>query len=152
VDSLDDVLEIVRMYKLRWHIEQYHLILKSGCRIEKLQFETAARILKVISILSAVALRILQITYHARLEPATPCTEILSHTEWQALQTRIQGKPVAKHARPPTLKQAVLWIGRLGGHLGRKSDGMPGVRAMWSGWRDLQILTKMYIVCTSGLD
>ncbi|MFH1090746.1 MAG: IS4 family transposase [Pseudomonadota bacterium] len=41
---------------------------------------------------------------------------------------------------PPTLKQAIMWIGRLGGHLGRKSDGRPGIRTLWRGLRDLSLL------------
>jgi hypothetical protein len=150
IDTLEDVIEVVRLYTLRWRIEEYHLILKSGCRIEKVQFETADRIMKVLSLLAAAALRILQLTYRARVEPDVPCAEVLTEDEWRALVTRIQGRPPPKRARPPTLKQAVLWIGRLGGHLGRKSDGMPGVRTMWSGWRDLQILVIMYQACTQG--
>ncbi|MBK7003559.1 MAG: hypothetical protein IPH35_27835 [Rhodoferax sp.] len=39
-----------------------------------------------------------------------------------------------------TIRQAVLWIGRLGGHLNRKSDGMPGVRTMWRGLQALALL------------
>jgi hypothetical protein len=151
IDTLEDVIEIVRLYTLRWRIEEYHLILKSGCRIEKVQFETAERITKVLSLLAA-ALRLLQLTYRARVEPDLPCTEVLIKDEWRALVTRIEGRPPSKRARPPTLKQAVLWIGRLGGHLGRKSDGMPGVRTMWQGWRDLQILVVMYRACTQGPD
>ena len=44
----------------------------------------------------------------------------------------------------PTIEQATIWIGRLGGHLGRKRDGMPGVRTLWRGWRDLAILVAGY--------
>ena len=39
-----------------------------------------------------------------------------------------------------TIAQAVLWIGRLGGHLNRKRDGMPGVRTLWRGLHDLSVL------------
>ena len=40
--------------------------------------------------------------------------------------------------------EAVRMIARLGGHLGRKSDGMPGVRVLWRGLRDLQMLVEGY--------
>jgi hypothetical protein len=148
IDTFEEVLEVVRIYTLRWRIEEYHLILKSGCRIEQLQFETAVRLMKMIAILAAVALRLLALTYHARLEPDLPCTQILTEDEWRALVTGIQGRPPPKKARPPTMKQAIMWIGKLGGHVGRKSDGMPGVRTMWRGWQDLQLLTTMYQACT----
>jgi len=41
-----------------------------------------------------------------------------------------------------TFSQAVLWIGRLGGHLNRKKDGMPGVRTLWRGLRDLDVAVE----------
>jgi len=147
IDTLEEALEVVRIYKLRWRIEEYHLILKSGCGAEKLQFETAKRLMKMLAILAAVALRLLALTYHARIEPDLPCTEILAEDEWRALVTGIQGKPPSRKARPPTMRQAILWIGKLGGHVGRKSDGMPGVRTLWRGWQDLQLLATMYQAC-----
>lgn len=152
IDSLADAQEVAQIYRLRWRIEEYHTILKSGCRMEEVQFETAERIMKVLAIMAAVAVRLLQITYWARMEPETPCTVVLSENEWRALQTKIQGRPPTKEARPPTLKQAVLWVGRLGGHLGRKGDGMPGIRTLWRGWRDLALLTSLYVAFTSELD
>jgi Transposase Tn5 dimerisation domain len=45
-----------------------------------------------------------------------------------------------------TIGQAVLWIGRLGGHLNRKGDGMPGVRTMWRGLHDLTLLVAGFRV------
>lgn len=147
VDTLEDVQEVVRIYTLRWRIEEYHLILKSGCNAEEMQFETAERLMKMLTLLCANAMRILQLTHQARIEPHLPCTAVLSQDEWRALVTAIQGHPPSQTARPPTLQQAVLWIGKLGGHIGRKSDGMPGVRTLWRGWQDLQLLTVMYKTC-----
>lgn len=40
-------------------------------------------------------------------------------------------------AEPPTLTQAVRMIARLGGFLGRKGDGEPGVKTIWRGLRRL---------------
>jgi len=147
IDTLKEVLEVVRIYTLRWRIEEYHLILKSGCKAEGLQFETATRLMRMLALLAAIALRLLVLTYQARMEPDRPCTEVLSDAEWRALVTAIHKTPPPKKIRPPTLKQAILWIGKLGGHVGRKSDGMPGVRTMWRGWQDLQLLTVMYQSC-----
>lgn len=147
IDNLRDVRQIVEFYRLRWRIEEYHLILKSGCRMESVQFESAERIYKVLSLYGGVALRILQLNYRARTEPDLPCTTVLSDVEWRALQTHIKGKPPEEDQPPPTLRQAVLWVGRLGGHAGRKGDGMPGVRSLWRGWRDLALLAVIYAAC-----
>jgi hypothetical protein len=51
---------------------------------------------------------------------------------------------LTNRVKVPTVKQAILWIGRLGGHLNRKRDGMPGVRTLWRGWRDLTLLVTGY--------
>ena len=149
IDTLEEVLEVVRIYTLRGRIEEYHLILKSGCNAERLQFETAERLMKMLALLAAVAQRLLTLTHWARIEPDLPCTAVLSEDEWRALVTAIHERPPPKKARPPTLKQAILWVGKLGGHIGRKSDGMPGVRTLWRGWQDLQLLTVMYQACVS---
>ena len=45
---------------------------------------------------------------------------------------------------PPSLFQAVRWIGRLGGHLGRKSDGPPGLKTVWLGYQRLCDAASMY--------
>ena len=37
--TLTEVQEVVRKYTCRWPIEEYHLTLKSGCRIEDLRLE-----------------------------------------------------------------------------------------------------------------
>ncbi|MBI4881637.1 MAG: hypothetical protein HY812_18550, partial [Planctomycetes bacterium] len=37
-------------------------------------------------------------------------------------------------------------LGRLGGHLGRKSDGEPGVVTMWRGLQRLPDITEMWTI------
>jgi len=44
----------------------------------------------------------------------------------------------------PTVRQAVRWIAQMGGFLGRKSDGEPGVTAIWRGWQRLQDLASTW--------
>lgn len=142
--NLQETLSIIEIYKKRWRIEEVHLALKSGCRIEAVRFETAERIAKAIALYSPIAVRIVRLRDLARLEPEESSTQVLGEDEWRALWTYIHKKPPSPKQRPPNLKQAVLWIGRIGGHLGRKSDGMPGVRTLWRGWRDLSLLAELY--------
>jgi hypothetical protein len=136
--------KVVETYQLRWRIEEFHLALKSGCKVERSQLKTAERIEVLLALCCSVAVRILQLTLLARTEPATLCTEVLSEDEWQVLWAYVQRRPVAQAHGPPTIQEAVRMLGRLGGHLGRKSDGMPGVRSLWRGWRDLQLLVDGY--------
>jgi hypothetical protein len=138
--TLADILEILRFYGFRWRIEDFHLTLKSGCQIEKLELEEADRLIKAATLYSAVAVRIVTLRDLARVEPTAPCTLILTSDEWQVLWARFAKQKLTPDTEAPTIKQAVQWIGRLGGHLGRKRDGMPGVRTLWRGFRDLSLL------------
>jgi len=138
--------DVIETYKLRWLIEDFHRVLKGGCRIEKTQLKTAERIEELLALLSAVAARLLALRQWARTEPDAPCTEVLSEDEWRVLLAYTHKRPLAGGLSPPTMREAVRMIGRLGGHLGRKGDGMPGVKTSWQGWRDLQILVEGYHV------
>jgi hypothetical protein len=134
------ILAVVRAYALRWRIEDFHLVWKQGCRVEQLQLETRQRLEKALVLYAGVAVRILQLRDRARREPTAPCTEVLTEDEWQALYAHSTGTTPTAVTPVPTVEQVTKWIGRLGGHLGRKRDGMPGVRTLWRGWRDLAIL------------
>jgi hypothetical protein len=108
--------------------------------VEQLQLQTREWLEKALILYAGVAVRLLRLRDLARQEPETPCTEVLSEEEWQALSVHVTGEVPPEQTPVPTVAQAVKWIGRLGGHLGRKRDGMPGVRTLWRGWRDLTVL------------
>ena len=92
-----------------------------------------------------VAWRLHWLTYINRTAPDLPCTHILTTVEWQALYMRIH-KTSAFPTPLPTVRQAVRWIAKLGGFLGRKSDGEPGITAIWRGWQRLQDLASIWQV------
>jgi hypothetical protein len=138
-----DALERLDWYAARWGIEVWHKVLKSGCRIEDRQLETAARLTRCLALYSVIAWRILHATMLSRSAPTLPCTVLLDDDEWQALYCRIHRVAVAP-PKPPTLRQAVRWIAQLGGFLGRKRDGEPGVTVLWKGLQHLVDITAMY--------
>jgi hypothetical protein len=143
VPDLDAALRCVRWYSDRWLIERYHFVLKSGCGLEKLQLEEAARIERALATYCIVAWRLLWLTHAARQTPDIPCDRVLNRPEWQALYCYIH-KTSRPPTTPPTLRQAVRWIAQLGGFLGRKSDGEPGVKTIWLGLRRLADLAAMW--------
>lgn len=132
VDSFEDALQCVKWYSHRWLVERYHHVLKSGCHIEQLQLEKADRIKRALATYCIVAWRLLWLTYESRKNPDRPCDEILESHEWQSLYCVIHKTPTPPQT-PPTLRQTVRWIAQLGGFLGRKSDGEPGVKTTWRG-------------------
>jgi hypothetical protein len=136
-----EALEVVRRYTCRWPIEEVHLALKSGCRVEGLRLETWDGLEKAVRVNAAVAARIVSLRDRARETPEAPASEVLSDDEIEVLVCRF-GKGMEPSKL--TIGQAVLWIGRLGGHLNRKGDGMPGVRTLWRGLHDLTLLVAGY--------
>jgi len=142
--TLAEVERVLEIYRLRPRVEDFHLTLKSGCQVERLELETAERLQKALVTYSGIAVRILSLRDLARQEPQGPCTQCLSEEEWQVLSIHFTGRIPTSRTPPPTMEQVVKWLGRLGGHMGRKSDGMPGVRTLWRGWRDLQLLVVGY--------
>jgi len=141
VNCFDSALEKVRWYCLRWRIEVFHKILKSGFLIEDCRLGTAKRLIRYITLMSIIAWRIFYITLLARTHPDLPCTKLLEEEEWQVLyanmnRTRNFPKEV------PTIKKVVSWIAQLGGFLARKNDGDPGPITLWRGWRRLADLCQ----------
>lgn len=143
VTTLEEAVQCLTWYTYRWRIERYHYTLKSGCQVEKLQLETKDRLMRALAVYSMVALRLLSLTYQVRQTPKTPCTVALSDSEWGALYA-VTHKTAILPECPPDLQTAVLWIAKLGGFLGRKGDGQPGVKVLWRGFRRLQDLTTMW--------
>jgi hypothetical protein len=148
VGTVEEALAVVEFYRQRWRIEDFHRTLKEGCRVERTQLKTAGRIETLVAYSSAVAVRLLQITHWARTEPTRPCTEVLCEDAWRVLWAHIHNARLAEGQGPPTMREAVRMIGRLGGHLGRKCDGLPGVRSLWKGWYVLQLLVEGYHIKT----
>ena len=132
-----EALEVVRKYTCRWPIEEFHLVLKSGCHVEDLRLETWDGLEKAVTVNAAVAARIVTLRDLARERPEAPASEVLSGDEVEVLTYHFGTGMTPSEL---TLGQAVLWIGRLGGHLNRKRDGMPGVRTLWRGLHDLALL------------
>jgi hypothetical protein len=143
VATTEQAFTLVHYYVCRWGIEVWHKVLKSGCRIEARQLETAERLERCLTVYSVIAWRVLYATLLARAAPDLPCTALLDPDEWQALYCIIQRTPTPP-TTPPTLRQAVRWIAQLGGFLARASDGEPGPITLWRGFQHLADHTAMY--------
>ena len=136
---------IVDWYLKRWGIEVYHRTLKSGCRIEDRQLETADRLEAALGIDMVVAWRIYHMTMLGREVPDSPCTIFFKEEEWKALHCYTY-KTTKAPKEPPNLSKAIKMLGKMGGHLGRKSDGMPGIETLWRGLQRLDTATEMYVI------
>jgi hypothetical protein len=148
VETLEQAVEKVKWYTHRWKIERFHYVLKSGCKVQDLQFETAERLIKVIALYSIVAWRVLWLVYESRQTPDISCEVVLETREWKVLDCIVNKKRVPR-AKAPTLKEATLLIAKYGGFLARKGDGDPGVQVVWEGLRKLSTVMKNFDIINS---
>jgi hypothetical protein len=124
-------LEVALAYATRWLLEEFHKALKTGNRAEDLQLETAARLFAAIALKSIVALRLLDLRERVRLAPDAPAEQAgLNELELQVLRQVVR-RPL------PTVRDVALALGRLGGHMNRKADGLPGWQTLLRGMTKL---------------
>ncbi len=148
VETFAQAALCVGWYRLRWLIERYHFVLKSGCGLENLQLETAERLERALATFCVVAWRLLWLTYQARQTPDDSCEVAFQTHEWQALYA-FTHKTNALPLTPPSLQEATLLVAKLGGFLARASDGEPGVKTIWRGLRRLDDLASIWLLLHS---
>jgi hypothetical protein len=132
VTTLEDAIEKIQWYLIRWQIELFHKVLKSGCRVEDRQLDTVEKLIRCLMFDAIIAWRILLLTKLGRELPDLPCTVVFDEYEWKALYyfvNKIQQLP----EQEPTLQEAIRMVAKLGGFLGRKGDGQPGSITIWRG-------------------
>ncbi len=143
--SLEQACERLAWYAKRWGIEVYHRTLKSGCRIEDRQLETAESLQSCLALDMVVAWRIYHLTILGREVPELPCSVFFEEAEWKALYILVN-HTTDLPAKEPTLREAIRMVASLGGFLGRKGDGDPGTTTLWRGLQSLASATALYRV------
>jgi transposase-like protein/transposase Tn5 family protein len=132
-DTLAELKERRDWYGCRWLVEVFHDIEKNGCSEEDRRFETADRLETCLAVLSVVAVRVFQLRCALEVEPAAPAERVATATEERMLREYLG------HTGPRfTVRDFVRGVATLGGFLGRKCDGEPGVRSLWRGYQRLQ--------------
>ena len=76
-------MERVQWYRCRWHIEVFHMVLKSGCKVEDCRLGTAERLIRYLTLCSVIAWRLYWLTHMNRHYPDAPCIAVLAEHEWE---------------------------------------------------------------------
>lgn len=92
IKSVDDALNCIKWYCLRWRIEDWHRVLKSGCRVEDMAHKTAERLKRGIAINLVIAWRIMLMTLLGREAPALPAEILFSELEIKVLKAYAKKK------------------------------------------------------------
>jgi hypothetical protein len=137
VESFDDAWTILEYYEKRWLVEEYHKALKTGCRLESRQYETARRLEAITGVLSILAVRLLQLKMIARDEPQRPAKQVVPQ-KWISMLQCLR----KRSAESWTIREFYREMAKLGGFLGRKSDGEPGWITLWRGFEKLHLCLR----------
>lgn len=128
VHSIAQAWERVDWYRCRWLVEDFHQCLKTGCQLEQRHLEHHDRLLRLLGLLSPVAVHLLDLREQARVEP-----EHLASTAVPPDLLRLVA--YLTHTDPQRLSLQQFWrlVAQLGGYQGRKRDGPAGClcRTCW---------------------
>jgi len=139
VEDFDEAWTVLGYYEKRWLIEEWHKALKTGCRVTERQLKTKPRLEAMVGLLSVVSVRLLQLKSAARAEPGRPARQLIPPRWLTLLQaTRQNGKSIDSL----TIGEFYRELARLGGFIGRKSDGEPGWMTIWRGWQKLYLMVR----------
>jgi hypothetical protein len=139
VTTFEEAWLVIEYYEARWLVEEYHKALKTGCRVTKRILRKAARLEAMVGLMSVVAVRLLQLKSVAQSDPDRPAREVVPRV-WLVML-----KAVRKNLRRVydlTIREFYREMAKLGGFLGRKSDGEPGWITIWRGWEKLNMLVR----------
>ena len=122
IETPEDVALVVDAYRRRWLIEEFFKALKTGCRYQQRQLESARALMTALAIESAVAWRMLLMRHLMHQEPDAEATDILPQDQLSLLVALLENDDILPQA--PTVKEALLGVAKLGGHI--KNNGPPG--------------------------
>lgn len=140
VETPEQAVEKLHWYALRWKIEIFHKILKSGCRIDASRLRTAERLVRLIAVCCILSWRIFWMTMINRAQPDAAPTTAITQLELDLLDQLHPAEPSAPK-EAPRLGDYIVRIAKLGGYLARARDPAPGNIVMWRGLARLNDLT-----------
>lgn len=141
VTTADVAATILRWYTYRWHVEEYHKILKSGCKAESYRL-AATSMEALLGFLTVIAAQLLRVTYLHRTQPQAPAETVLSPVQLDVLKAKS-----AKLPKVLTVTWAVEAVARLGGYLEHRRRKTPlGIQVLWRGWLKLAFLCEGWLL------
>jgi hypothetical protein len=137
--TLEEAVQLIDWYRARWEIELFFLVLKEGCRVERLQLGDIERLEVALAMYMVIAWRINRLMRLGRTLPDLPADLLFDADEWRAAFV-LNKKAVPKEV--PSLNTVVRLIAQRGGFLGGKHDGEPGVKTIWQGLLEIAVFVE----------
>ena len=146
-------LQVVRHYELRWRIEDYHKVWKSGIGVERQRFQSIGNLERMLAVTAFLAVRLLQLRelLDKPVNTArTSCEKVLAEAEWKVLWLSTERNKPLPNTAPPTT-WAYYALAKLGGFTDTKRTGRVGWDTIWHGWFRLQERLQGYQLSKSEL-
>lgn len=142
ISSPEEIKKVVRLYRCRWHIEDYHKVLKTGYQIDEIYLHSSRQAVENMLALAAIsACRLYWLIYVGRVEKSICADKLFKEFEWKCLYVYFKEK-IPDH--PPPLATIILKIARLGGYKNRKNAAPPGIKTLWIGFQKMTIAANMF--------
>lgn len=139
INDANDALRIIGYYRHRWVIEEWHRVLKEGCKIEAVHFDDTRDVQRLAAIKGVIALRMLQLRDLADQAGDDPkALQRTTPTIWR----RVIAALTKCKSDQLTPRQFYLAIAKQGGYIGRTRDPRPGWKVLWQGWYDIQQMVR----------
>ena len=139
VPTLAAAVELLDWYRARWEIELFFLVLKEGCRVERLQLADTDRLQTALALYMVIAWRINRLMRLGRTLPDLPADLVFEADEWRAAFI-LNKKPVPKTV--PPLNTVLRLVAQRGGFLARRHDGEPGAKTIWLGLQEIAVFVE----------
>jgi Transposase DDE domain len=150
VTSRVQAIEKLQWYALRWRIEVFHKILKSGCQAEQSKLRTAERLVNLLATFCILSCRIFWLTMINRSTQKAKAALAFTSLENDILN-RLAPESQSSSTRSPTLKSCLTQLARLGGYLNRAGDAPPGNIVMWRGMSRLTDIELGFLMATKNV-
>jgi hypothetical protein len=137
VEDEASALLMLDYYRKRWVIERWHLVLKDGLKVERLQFDTFRRLANAIAMLCIVAWQLLWLKHLAAHSPELKAEEVFEPLQIQVLEQETSKKRL-------TVKVALITIAALAGFTPSKKQPLPGEKTIWRGWNIFSSMCRGY--------
>lgn len=131
VETVPQIETVIGYYCVRWMIEVFFRVLKSGCRVEERRFEQIDRFLPCLAVYLIIAWRTLFVCRLGRSCPLVSCEVVFEPAEWQSVWKVVSRKDPP--SEPPPLETIVRLVAQLGGYVNRKRSDPPGPQTLWIG-------------------
>jgi hypothetical protein len=133
IETEEQLVAVVDVYRARWVIEEYFKALKTGCALEKRQLESYRALTNALAMFMPIAWRLLVARSISRIAPKAPARTIVTPVQLRLLVHKLE-----LQRAPRSAEDAVYAVARLGGHLRR--NGPPGWQTLGRGFEALLLM------------